>query len=203
METIFFLKGLLVGFAMAIPIGPVGVLCIRQTLAEGHSRGLVIGLGAASVDALYSSIGAFGLTFVSDMIANQYVWVRLIGGGLLAFLGIRTLLTSHKHTTVPFEGKGPLGSYVTAFLLALTNPVTVFAFVAVFAAIGLGHGLSMMSASILVLGVVIGSTLWFLTLGGVARFFRERLDTGGLKRVNAIAGGFLIVSALAAFVSVL
>jgi len=203
MELIFFLKGLIIGFAMAVPIGPVGVMCIRKTLAEGHSRGLIVGLGAATVDALYSSIAAFGLTFVSDAIASQHFWVRLVGGGLLLFLGIRTFRAKRKDNTIPCEGKGLLGSYISAFLLALTNPVTIFAFVAVFAAFGLGHKLSIISASILVLGVVIGSCLWFLILGVVARFFRKKLKSGGLTWVNRIAGVLLILSGIAAFVSMM
>src|SRR5512141_2591481 len=96
MEFIFLLKGLIIGFAMAVPIGPLGVMCIRKTLAEGHSRGLVVGLGGATADSLYASIAAFGLTFVSDAIASQHIWLRLAGGGLLLFLGIRTLRLKRK-----------------------------------------------------------------------------------------------------------
>ena len=203
MELIFFLKGLIIGFAMAVPIGPVGVLCIRKTLGEGYSRGLIIGLGAATVDSLFGAIAAFGLTFVSDLIASQQFWVRLVGGGLLLFLGIRTFRAKHKDPMLPFNTKGLLGSYISAFLLALTNPVTIFAFVAVFAAFGLGHKLSVVSASILVLGVFVGSCLWFLTLGSVAKFYRKKLDSGGLKWVNRIAGVLLIVSGVAAFVSLI
>ena len=199
----FLLKGLIIGFAMAVPIGPVGVLCIRKTLAEGHVRGLIVGLGAATVDALYSSIAAFGLTFVSDVIASQSLWVRLVGGCLLVYLGVRIFRAKGDDSTIPFEGKGMLGSYISAFLLALTNPVTIFAFVAVFAAFGLGHTLSILSATILVFGVIIGSCLWFLILGVVARFFRKKLNSDGLRWVNRIAGVLLVVSGVAAFVSLL
>jgi len=203
MEPIIFLKGLIIGFAMAVPIGPVGILCIRKTLAEGHSRGLIVGLGAATVDSLYGSIGAFGLTFVSDVMASQQFWLRLVGGGLLLFLGIRTLRAKRKDPIVPFTNKGLLGSYISAFLLALTNPVTIFAFVAVFAAFGLGHKLSIVSASILVLGVFIGTCLWFLILGSIARLFRKKLDSGGLRWVNRISGALIILSGVAAFVSLI
>jgi threonine/homoserine/homoserine lactone efflux protein len=203
MEPIFFLKGLIIGFAMAVPIGPIGVLCIRKTLAEGHSRGLIIGLGAATADSLYGSIAAFGLTFVSDVITSQQFWLRLVGGGLLVFLGIRTLRAKRKDPIVPFDNKGFLGSYVSTFLLALTNPVTIFAFIAVFAAFGLGHRLVFISACVLVLGVFTGSGLWFLTLGYVATLFRKRLDSGGLRWVNRIAGSLIILSGGAALVSLI
>lgn len=203
MEPVFFFKGLIIGFAMAVPVGPMGVMCIRKTLAEGHSRGLVIGLGAATADAMYGCIAAFGLTFVSDVMTSQRFWLRLVGGALLLFLGIRTFRAKRRDPIIPFDNKGFLGSYIAAFLLALTNPVTIFAFVAVFAAFGLGHRLNIASASILVLGVFAGSCLWFITLGYVATLFRKKLDSDGLRWVNRIAGTFIVLSGVAAFVSLI
>jgi threonine/homoserine/homoserine lactone efflux protein len=203
MELVFFLKGLIIGFAMAVPIGPVGIMCIRKTLSEGHSRGMVIGLGAATADSLFGSIAAFGLTFVSDMIASQYFWLRLVGGGLLIFLGIRTFRARREDAAIPLENNGLLGSYISAFLLALTNPVTIFAFVAVFAAFGVGQRLGIVSACILVIGVFAGSFLWFLTLSYVATLFRKKLDSGGIRWVNRIAGILIILSGVAAFVSLI
>jgi threonine/homoserine/homoserine lactone efflux protein len=203
MEPIVFLKGLIIGFAMAVPIGPIGVMCIRKTLAEGHSRGLMIGLGGATADSLYGVIAAFGLTFVSDLIARQELWVHLVGGALLLFLGIRTFRARRKDPILPFDNKGLMGSYVSAFVLALTNPVTIFAFIAVFAAFGLGRQLTVIAACLLVLGVFAGSLLWFLTLSFVATFFRKKLNRGGLRLVNRIAGVLIVLSGVAAFVSLL
>jgi threonine/homoserine/homoserine lactone efflux protein len=203
MEPVFFLKGLIIGFAMAVPIGPIGIMCIRKTLAEGHARGLMIGLGGATADSLYGVVAAFGLTFVSDLIARQELWVHLVGGGLLLFLGVRTFRARRKDPILPFDNKGLLGSYVSAFVLALTNPVTIFAFIAVFAAFGLGRQLTVIAACTLVLGVFAGSLLWFLTLGFIATFFRKKLNRGGLRLVNRIAGVLIVLSGVAAFVSLL
>ncbi len=203
MEPIFFFKGLIIGFAMAVPVGPLGILCIRKTLAEGRIRGLIVGFGAATADALFGSIAAFGLTFVSDAITSQELWLRLGGGVLLLFLGLRTFRAKRKDPIIPFDNKGKLGSYVSAFLLALTNPVTIFAFIAVFAAFGLGHTMKIVSASILVLGVFAGASLWFVVLGAIATFFRKKLNSGGLRWVNRIAGVLIMASGLAALVSVL
>jgi threonine/homoserine/homoserine lactone efflux protein len=188
---------------MAVPIGPVGILCIRKTLVGGHLRGLIIGLGAATADSIFGSIAAFGLTFVSDVIASQHFWLRLVGGGILLFLGIRTFRAKRKDPVVPYENKGMLGSYLSAFLLVLTNPVTIFAFVAVFAAFGLGHKLFVVSACILVIGVFTGSGLWFLILSYVATTFRKKLDSDGLRWVNRIAGVLIILSGAAALVSLI
>jgi len=203
MEPLFFLKGLIIGFAMAVPIGPAGVLCVRKTLAEGRSRGLIIGLGAATADLLNGSVAAFGLTFVSDAIASQQLWLRLAGGGLLLFLGMKLLRARYNDTTIPGDKRGLLGAYVFVLLLGLTNPMAIFAFLAVFATFDLGHGLMIIPACLLVLGVFAGSCLWFLSLGYASTFFRNKLDSGGLRRVNAVAGGLIIVSGLAAFVSVM
>jgi threonine/homoserine/homoserine lactone efflux protein len=201
MEPFFFIKGLIIGFVMAVPIGPIGIMCLRKTLAEGHSRGLIIGLGAATADSIYSSIAAFGLTFISEIITGQHFWVSMLGGVLLLYLGIRTFRAKRKDSIVPFDKKGLLGSYISAFLLAITNPMTIFAFVAVFAAFGMGLRLSFLSACILVLGVFAGSCLWFLSLSYVATIFRKKLDRGGLRLVNRISGSLIILSGIAVLVS--
>jgi threonine/homoserine/homoserine lactone efflux protein len=201
MDIIVFLKGLLIGFAMAIPVGPIGVLCIRKTLSEGHSRGLIVGLGGATADSLYGGVAAFGLKFVSDVIVSEQLWVHLLGGGLLLYLGFRTIRAKRKDPILPFGNKGSWGSFVSAFILALTNPLTMFAFVAVFAAFGLGARLSFLSAGILVTGVFSGTCLWFFTLGFVATLFRRRLKRGGLVWVNRVSGGLIILSGMIALVS--
>ena len=203
MDPVFILKGLIIGYAMAVPIGPIGVLCIRKTLTEGHAQALIIGLAAATADSLYASFAAFGLTFVSDVIASLHIWLGLGGGGLLLHVGIRTFRAKHKDAITPFEKKGLLGSYASTFLLALTNPVIIFALVAVFAAFGLGHKLNSGSASLLVAGLFSGSFLWFVTLGYVSTLFRKRLDADGLRWVNRISGVLIILSGIALFVRVI
>jgi threonine/homoserine/homoserine lactone efflux protein len=195
------LKGLVIGFALAVPIGPVGILCVRKSLAEGHSRGLVIGLGSATADAIFAGIAAFGITFITGLVDSQRLWVHLAGGVLLIWLGVRTYRVKRKGPILPFESFGAVGSYVSAFMLALTNPVTIIAFMVVFTAFGLSRTLTVVAASSLVLGVFAGSFLWFLTLNFVATSFRRRLDSGGLAWVNRIAGGLIIVSGVAAFVT--
>jgi threonine/homoserine/homoserine lactone efflux protein len=204
MDSIFFLKGLAIGFAMAIPIGPAGILCIRKTLAEGRPRGIMIGLGAATADMLCGSVAAFGLTFVADAVASHQSLLRAVGGLLMLFLGIKTLLTTRKvHDASPAEGRGHAGSYFSALLLGLTNPVTIFAFLAVFAAFGLGQGTGGLPAYMPVLGVFAGSCLWFLTLGTAAEIFRKRLDAGGIRWLNITAGVFILVCSIVAFASLI
>ncbi len=203
MEPILFFKGLLVGFGLAVPIGPVGIMCIRKTLMERHSRGLMTGLGAATADSLYGGIAAFGLTFITDIIAGHQFWLHLVGGILLLALGIKTYLVTHERPWHPFDNRGVVGSYLAAFLLAVSNPVTVFAFIAVFAAFGLGNKAAFATRCMLVCGVFTGSFLWFVALGHVATVFRHKLDEGGFKWVNRVSGVLIIISGIAAFVTMI
>jgi threonine/homoserine/homoserine lactone efflux protein len=196
MELTFFLKGIAIGFLMAIPIGPIGIMCIRKTLTEGRLSGLIIGLGAATADLFYGCVAVFGLTVISDTLSDQRIWIRIVGGALLFFLGIKTFRAQPKDPKLKISGSGRLRSYFTVVVLTLTNPLTIFAFIAVFAAFGLGNGLSFFSAVVLVAGVFIGSCLWFFLLTSGTILFRKKLDLVGLKWVNKIAGILIIISGL-------
>jgi threonine/homoserine/homoserine lactone efflux protein len=203
MDLTFIIKGILIGFAMAVPLGPIGIICIRKTLTEGRIRGLVIGMGAATADMFYAAIAAFGLTVISDTLNENRIWIRLVGGALLLFLGIRTFLAKPKDPKLQINGSSALRSYLTTIFLTLTNPFTIFAFIAVFATLGLGNGLSYLSATILVVGVFIGSLLWFVILSSGVTFFRKKLDLKGLRWVNKIAGILIIISGIIAIVSLI
>jgi len=107
----FLLKGLIIGFSIAAPVGPIGVLCIRRTLTGGRASGLVSGLGAASADAIYGCIAGFGLAFISNFMISQQAWLRLIGGLFLCYFGLKTLLTKPAEQAALAEGNGLIGSY--------------------------------------------------------------------------------------------
>ena len=194
MELTFFLKGIAIGFVMAIPIGPIGIMCIRKTLTEGRFSGLIVGLGAATADLFYGCVAVFGLTIISDTLSEQRIWIRIVGGALLFFLGIKTFRAQPKDPKIKIRSSGRLRSYITVVVLTLTNPLTIFAFIAVFAAFGLGNGLSFFSAVLLVAGVFIGACLWFFLLTSGTILFRKKLDLVGLKWVNKIAGILIIIS---------
>jgi threonine/homoserine/homoserine lactone efflux protein len=203
MELTIFLKGIFIGFAMAVPVGPIGIMCIRKTLTGGRLRGLIIGLGAATADFFYGCVAAFGLTIIEDTLVSQRIWIRLAGGALLLFLGVRTFRAKPADPKIPINSMGILRSYFTTVFLTLTNPLTIFAFIAVFAALGLGNGLRYFSASALVAGVFIGSCLWFLVLSSAVTLFKKRLDLVGLQWVNRISGVLIIFSGIIVMASLL
>jgi threonine/homoserine/homoserine lactone efflux protein len=193
LETGFLLRGLLIGFSIAAPVGPIGVLCIRRTLTDVRLSGLVSGLGAATADAVYGSIAGFGLAFVSTFLISRELWLRLVGGAFLCYLGIKTLLVKPANQAAPIRGNGLPGAYVSTFLLTLTNPLTILSFVAIFAGLGLaGTGVHYTSAGMLVLGVFTGSALWWFLLSGGVGIFREKFNRRGLQWVNRISGVIIL-----------
>jgi threonine/homoserine/homoserine lactone efflux protein len=194
MDYPLFLRGLLIGFSIAAPVGPIGVLCIRRTLADGQASGLVSGLGAATADAMYGCVAGFGLTFISGILIDQQIWLRLFGGLFLCYLGIKTLLSKPAEQAAKIQRTGLLGSYASTFLLTVTNPMTILSFVAIFAGLGLANtNGSYASALVLVLGVFLGSAAWWLLLSGGVGLFRNRFDTQALFWVNRISGVIIIV----------
>ncbi len=203
MDTTFFLRGLVVGFSIAAPVGPIGVLCIRRTLVQGRISGFVSGLGAATADALYGCVAGFGLTFISSFLIGQQEWFSLAGGAFLLYLGIKTFLARPSERSASERGSGLLAAYGSTFFLTLTNPLTILAFAAIFAGLGLGiasQAGEYLSAGILVLGVFSGSTAWWLILSAGVGLVRKRFDLQALRWVNRISGlvigGFGLVSIL-------
>jgi len=202
MDIRFLLKGLIIGFSIAAPVGPIGVLCIRRTLADGRASGLVSGLGAATADAIYGCIAGFGLTFISSIWISQQGWLRLIGGGFLCYLGLRTFLARPVEQEASVEGSGLISAYASTFFLTLTNPMTILSFAAIFAGLGVASASgNYVSAGVLVLGVFIGSALWWFALSGVVGVLRHKFDSHGLRWVNRISGFIITGFGLLALLS--
>ena len=187
MDSDLLLRGGLIGLAIAAPVGPIGVLCIRRTLADGWVFGLVSGLGAATADALYGCIAGFGLTLVSAALISHQAWLRLAGGLFLCYLGTRTLISRPAEQAASVRGGGLRRAYGSTLFLTLTNPVTILAFAAIFAGLGLAAG-GYASAGLLVLGVFLGSATWWLLLSSVVGAFRTRLSPSALLWVSRVSG---------------
>jgi threonine/homoserine/homoserine lactone efflux protein len=195
------LRGWLIGFAIAAPVGPIGVLCIRRTLAEGRWIGFLTGLGAATADMLYGAVAAFGLTAIQELLLRLQLWLRIIGGLFLLYLGIRTFILppatrSGAQTAPPRSAWRAYGSTVG---LTLTNPATILSFTLVFAGLRLGDvGTSYGSAALLVAGVFLGSASWWLLLSAGVGLFRDRVDGVWLRWINRLAGMIICAFGVAA-----
>ena len=194
MDISFFSRGLIVGFSIAAPVGPIGVLCIRRTLAQGRAVGLISGLGAATADSLYGAIAGFGLTFISGFLVSQQVWLRIIGGIFLCYLGMTTFLAKPAQSAAEVTGKGLIGAYASIFFLTVTNPLTILSFAAIFAGLGVASaGSNYLDSGILVLGVFLGSALWWLLLSTGVSILRKKFDDRSLIWINRISGLIIII----------
>jgi len=189
----FFYKGLLIGFAIAAPVGPIGLLCIQRTLTRGRLAGLASGLGAASADAVYGFVAGFGLTAVSGLLLGWRRELQLLGGLFLLYLGLRILLTPPAEGRAAAASVGLLSDYASTFVLTLANPVTILAFIGIFTGLGLADAPGdFISAGLLVLGVFLGSLLWWLLLASGVGALRHRLAPAVQGWINRAAGAVII-----------
>ncbi|MEO1590021.1 MAG: LysE family transporter [Cyanobacteria bacterium J06632_22] len=184
---LLFLRGLLLGLSIAAPVGPIGLLCIRRTLAYGRWTGLLSGLGAATADGFYGMVAAFGLTFVSQFLENQSFLLRIIGGLFLVYLGITTFRSKPPEKPAELSRTGLAGSYLSTLLLTLTNPATILSFVLIFAGLA-PTGLNYAQATVMVMGTFVGSALWWLFLSGGVSLLRRQLTPPRLRWLNRICG---------------
>jgi len=195
---LFLAKGMLIGFTIAVPVGPVGILCIKRTLLQGRLSGLFTGLGAATADLMYGFIAALGLTVIADTLFCCLTWLKLAGAVLLLFIGIRTFITHSKGETKALVKTSLFGAFTSTFFLTLTNPLTLFAFLGVFSAFGLGRigDEPGKDAFFLLLGVFLGSALWWLVLSEGITSFKHLLPSRLFEWVNHVAGSLLILFGL-------
>ena len=188
------LRGFILGFAIAAPVGPIGLLCIQRTLNQGQLVGLASGLGAATADACYGAVAALGLTVVSGFLVEQQFWLALVGGLFLCWLGVRTLLAAPADRAAASEAGSIGAAYASTFLLTITNPMTILAFAAIFAGAGLAAaGGDALAAGWMVLGVFGGSAAWWLLLSGGVALLRTRINERVLLWVNRAAGAMLVL----------
>lgn len=189
-----FLKGVAVGFAIAAPVGPVGLLCIRRALADGRIAAWIAGLGAAVADTLYGAVAAFGLTLVSDFITDHRAALSVVGGVFLMVLGVRTFRARATLSRTPDVHMGLLRDFGSSFVLTLTNPATIIAFMAVFASMGAVKAVGLtMDSWLLIGGVFVGSALWWFVLSALAGAVRHHFSPGWLMWLNRGSGVVLVL----------
>jgi len=192
MENLF-VKGLIVGFCLAAPVGPIALLCVQRTISHGKLAGFLSGLGAAVADALYGTLAAFGVTVISAFLMDHRLVFQRVGGAILIVLGIRLLVIRPLRPEEADPDRGLSADFLSTLVLTLTNPMTFVAFVAIFATLGIGavRGHSMLTAE-LVGGVLVGSGAWFAFLVTLANLFRNRFRYQTLVTINRATGVFVI-----------
>ncbi|HEY1764115.1 MAG TPA: LysE family transporter [Opitutaceae bacterium] len=202
MDLGYFAKGFAIGFSIAAPVGPIGILCIRRSLADGFAKGLAAGLGAATADAAYGSVAGFGLTAVSGFLVHQRVALEAVGGAFLCYLGLRTAFRAPA-----LDGSASLSRtgavYASTLFLTLANPATLLSFAAIFSAFGLGIASDYAGATRLVLGVFSGSAFWWLILSGSVSLLRAHFTAPWMRGVNRLSGAILLAFGVYALIRAL
>ncbi|AJY73740.1 LysE family translocator [Paenibacillus beijingensis] len=201
---LILLKGILIGLSIAAPVGPIGVLCIKRTLNQGRLFGFVSGLGAASADALYGLIAAVGFNVITELLIGQQMWIRLFGGLFLCYLGYQAMKTNTKtNDSGDVKRMDRLtAAYVTTFFLTMTNPLTILSFLGVFAGIGTS-GTMTLSSFQMVIGIFIGSMIWWLFLSIVTGTVRQMLNANAMRWINRLSGIVLIVFGVVSLVKMI
>jgi threonine/homoserine/homoserine lactone efflux protein len=205
MLFLFLLKGIAVGIVIAVPVGPVGVLCVRRTIFDGRLFGFLSGLGAASADTIFGIVAGFGLTVVSDALLDFQSWLRAAGGLFLVYIGLSALRKRIARRETPEKSaENLLSAYLSTFVLTITNPVTILAFLGIFAGVGFtGQEATLGRAAMLVAGVLLGSLIWWLGISLGAGLFRTSFGERHLTLLNRISGAILTLSGIGLVCSLL
>lgn len=194
-----FLKGLIVGFSIAMPVGPIGLLCIRNTLTIGFIGGVLSGLGAAAADALFGGLAGLGVSAITAFLEKYNFLVHTIGAIVLIVLGIHIMKhatpKSQKEPHLPIARKALRYAFFSTFFLTLVNPLTILSYAAMYVAIAtdITPVASLNGSLLMALGVFVGSTLWWLILSSITTYIKHRLDTRSMIRINKLSGGFLLL----------
>jgi threonine/homoserine/homoserine lactone efflux protein len=200
--ALFFIKSLFVGIAVAAPLGPAGILCLRYIINQGFWVGLVSGLGVATADTIYAAVAALGLTYIADFVIAYQFWLRFIGGVALILIGIK-IFRVHSETPISKSNNTDFFHvFLSGFLFTIANPFMILILTAVFAAVGLASvGTNYDLALTVILGVLTGSSLWWLSLSGGISLFRRKFTESIIRLTNRISGIMIVLLGIYSFLT--
>lgn len=200
----YIIKGILIGLMVSVPLGPIGVLIIQKTINKGQLAGFISGFGAAVADTVYATIAAFGLGFVLNFIKAQEFYLQIIGSLLMIFLGMKIYFTNPiKQLRSKKSGKKNLfADFLSVFFLTASNPIAVFVFVAIFAGTSVfGPTPTVLIEIFIVLGVLLGASMWWFSLSFLINLFRKKFRLKQLFWINKISGLLIFLLGFLAFIA--
>ncbi len=200
-----FIKGIIIGFLVSAPLGPIGIMCIQRTLNRGYMAGFVSGLGAAAADIIFALIAGFGLTIIISFIEKQQIYFQILGGLFVLYIGFRIFNTNPvKQLRLQRLNKTRLSQdFASVFLLTISNPMAILLFIAIMAALKVANDLlSFFELSILTAGIAGGAILWWFVLASIANRFRKRIRLKSIWWLNKITGSVVFLFGLVVIISV-
>ena len=193
LAILIFLKGAIIGFVIAAPVGAIGVLCIQRSFQHGFEAGFTTGIGAALADTVYGAIAAFSITGILHFLMDNRNYIKFFGGVFLLILGIAIFRKPGRKVTDKQVANNHWNNIGITFLLTLTNPTTIFSFLGIFAVLGLGVTHSNFNYTLLLIfGVFAGSLAWWVILSGCVSYFHKTITSKTLHRINQCSGGLII-----------
>ncbi len=199
-------EGFMIGMAVSVPLGPLGMLCIKRTVNKNWKSGFLSGLGIAASDAIYAIIAGFSLTIIITFINRYEIYFEILGASMVVFLGLHIFLSNPAKEIQKFKQKGTsyLQDFLTAFLLTVTNPLSVFVFIAIFTSYSLVLQLSQLFEALLIVGgIFAGGASWWFIITGLAYLFKHKLTINTLWWANKIIGMGVILIAVSLFILLL
>ncbi len=205
MHIALIIKGITIGLIVSAPLGPIGVLCVQRTLNKGFKSGFISGLGAAFADIIYAVIAGFSVTIISDFLLAYQDYFKIIGGLFLLYMAFRIFTTNpgKQIRKLRTQGNNYYKDFVTSFLLTISNPVTILAFVALFAGASIVEKQgNTFNIFVLIFSVFSGAVLWWLTLISIVSIFKNRIRLRSLLRINRFSSILIVLFAILLIVSV-
>lgn len=202
-DAALLLKGMIIGFSIAAPVGPIGILCINRTLASGMLAGLFSGLGAAFADAFYGCVAGFGLVSISGFLISQKFAIHLVGGSFLLYLGVKTFIRHSNTKPITDHARTLFRDFTSTFLLTITNPATIISFVAIYASLSIiDTKANYIEAMLIVAGVFAGSLLWWTILSLGVTAVKHKLSDKTVHWINIFSGIVLCGFGLFAIINI-
>lgn len=199
-------EGFIIGIAVSVPLGPLGMLCIKRTVNKNWKSGFLSGLGIAASDVIYAIVAGFSLTIIINFIRSYENYFKILGASMVVLLGLYIFFSNPAKDIQKYQRKGTsyVQDFLTAFLLTVTNPLSVFVFVAIFTSYSLVLELSQLFEALLIIGgIFIGGATWWFILTGLANLFKHKLTISTLWWANKIIGLSVILIAVGLFIFLL
>jgi threonine/homoserine/homoserine lactone efflux protein len=200
-----FLKSMILGVGVSAPLGPNGMLMVNRTIRKGFRSGFFSGMGLATADTIFAIIAGLGFSFIIGFINAQVFYIKLFTGIVVALMGLKLYLSnpvreirlkSKEHTT-------HLQDYASLLLLALTNPFSIFIFLAFFTGFNIDFSQPGILRVVIILGIFIGACAWWLGVSYVVNHFSRKLRLRSIVKLNKISGTIIALLGIAVLVALL